>query len=346
MRVYPPQDENLHAPSPQRFWNESYYINFFDARASWGGATRISFSPNQKFADGFICLYLPDGTTGFIRTWDSLDNAPSQQAVGALNFTCIEPFQAWRVEYDGPIYHFAEPDTMANFNRTMLAAVPQKHLTLQLDFSPLHPPFDFHDSMRIQFLPARELLAKAHPRLWLRNLQSLIRKAPLVRTMSGASHYEQAGRIQGTLEIDGESVAITGFGQRDHSWGVRDMRVPANWRWLSCQFGGTFCFNATQVDVLALRVAGGYIFHDDQLDVIINWVCRPHYTSDKKLESLAVTLTTRSGKSFDLRGKPLTNIPVLAPAENSLTRVTESRGLYAWQGQTAFGIIEFMEQLA
>jgi hypothetical protein len=125
------------------------------------------------------------------------------------------------------------------------------------------------------------------------------------------------------------------------------MRVPANWRWLSCQFGETFCFNATQVDALALRVSGGYVFHEGQLDVLARWTCEPHYEDGKPWpERVEVCLTTRGGKEFRLQGRALAHVPVLAPAGRTLTLVTANRGLYTWQGQTSHGMIEFMEQLA
>ena len=124
------------------------------------------------------------------------------------------------------------------------------------------------------------------------------------------------------------------------------MSVPSSWRWLSCQFGEEFCFNATQVDVLALRVSGGYVFHEGQLDVIQDWACLPHYEGEKRWpERIEVSLTTRGGKQFALQGQVLTSIPVLAPAGSSLNLVTESRGLYRWHGREAYGMIEFMEQL-
>jgi hypothetical protein len=344
--TFPPTDESTHVPGPHRHWNESFYVNFFDANQGWSGSSRIGSSPNQGHADGFVCLYFPDNTTGFIRTWKALHDPPSENAVGPLQHTCLEPFRRWRLQYDGPIYHFSEPESMADFGRSVLADVPQKRLKLDLSFHSLHPPFDFHDSMRVRLIPWRDLSAKFRPRYVLDHLGPALRKARLVRTMSGGNHYEQAGRVQGSIEVDGQTFALDGFGQRDHSWGVRDMRVPANWRWLSCQFGETLCFNAIQVDVLALRVSGGYVFHQGQLDVVTKWICEPCYEDDERWpERVNVRLATRGGKQFQLHAKALAHIPVLATAGRYVTLVTASRGLYEWQGQTAHGMIEFMEQL-
>jgi hypothetical protein len=125
------------------------------------------------------------------------------------------------------------------------------------------------------------------------------------------------------------------------------MRVPANWRWLSCQFGETLCFNATQVDVLALRVSGGYVFYQGELDVVRRWSCWPRYQGGSLWpRSVQIHLETRGGQRFQLQAKTLAHIPVLATAGRYVTLVTASRGCYNWQGQTAHGIVEFMEQLS
>jgi hypothetical protein len=339
-------DESLHVPGSNRYWNESFYINFFDSNQQWGGASRIGFSPNQGVAEGFVCLYFPDNTTGFIRTWEASEHGFSKSVVGSLQFDCLEPFKRWELNYDGPIYHFVEPESMGDFSRTVLTNTPQKQIKLKLSFQALHPPFDFHDSMQVRLIPWRDLSEKFRFNYVLDHLGSNFRKIRLARTMAGGNHYEQAGCIQGFIQVDGQRFALDGYGQRDHSWGVRDMRVPAHWRWLSCQFGETFCFNATQVDVLAVRISGGYVYYEGRLDVLSKWVCKPYYKGDKRWpEHVEVSLTTRGGRQVQMIGKTLSHIPVLSTTEGSLTLVTESRGLYDWQGQTAHGIIEFMEQL-
>ena len=66
-------DEHWHASTKQAHWNESFYFNVLDTDAGWGCAVRVGASPNAGNRDGFICLYLPDHTTGFIRTSQRLD---------------------------------------------------------------------------------------------------------------------------------------------------------------------------------------------------------------------------------------------------------------------------------
>jgi len=66
------------------------------------------------------------------------------------------------------------------------------------------------------------------------------------------AHYEQAGRLRGTLTLGGRQFQVDAVGHRDHSWGVRDWAGPANWKWITALFddgagGLRFAFNAWEV---------------------------------------------------------------------------------------------------
>jgi hypothetical protein len=55
------------------------------------------------------------------------------------------------------------------------------------------------------------------------------------------SHYEQLGRVTGTVTIDGSEVAFDGTGHRDHSRGPRDFTSVLDHAWVDCLFpGGRF----------------------------------------------------------------------------------------------------------
>lgn len=340
-------DEGTHPVGPQEHWFESYYLNGFDPESGWGMASRIGFCPNQRFADGFVCLFLPDGSTGFIRTWEPCAaDHQGRDSVGAIVHRCQTPFQSWKVSYAGPIYHFEEPARMGDFARTMLADVPRREIELELEFEAIHGAFDFHDSMKREPLGVSELLAKLRPSYLAGHLGPSFRKLAMLRSMSGAHHYEHAGRIRGRIAIDGVSHAVSGFGQRDHSWGVRDMRVPSSWRWFSCQVGDEFCFNATQVDLLGMRVSGGYVYHGGTAEALADW----SYTAVRDAvsggpSSVSLELVSRSGRRFDLTGTSLANIPVLVKTGGQMSVVHEAHTRFTWGEKTGYGVSEFMEQL-
>ncbi len=293
-----------------------------------------------------MCLYFPDGATGFIRTWESCSDHRGRDATGPIEHVCVEPLRRWRVRYRGPIYYFEEPARMGDFARTMLADVPRKEIELDLEFRALHEVFDFHDSMKREWISGKELLAKLRPGYLCAHLGPAMRKLALLRTMSGAQHYEHAGRIEGRICVDGKEHAVDGFGQRDHSWGVRDMRVPASWRWFSGQLGEELCFNAIKVEVLGLRASGGYVYHEGRAEALADWSYEAE--TEKPLggaKRVSLTLVGSSGQRFDLRGRALANIPVLVNTGGYTSVVNEAHTHFVWGDRSGRGVSEFMEQL-
>jgi len=54
-------DERPHPPGPEVNFNESVYLNGFDARTGIGGWMRLGNRVNESYAELSVCLYLPDG---------------------------------------------------------------------------------------------------------------------------------------------------------------------------------------------------------------------------------------------------------------------------------------------
>jgi len=80
------------------------------------------------------------------------------------------------------------------------------------------------------------------------------------------AHYEQAGRVRGTVTIKGQPIQVDAVGHRDHSWGVRDWAGPANWKWITALFddgagGLRFALNAWEVLLQGgERTVNGFVF--------------------------------------------------------------------------------------
>ncbi|AII10817.1 DUF7065 domain-containing protein [Rhodococcus opacus] len=54
--------------------------------------------------------------------------------------------------------------------------------------------------------------------------------------LTGAKHYQGAGRIEVTAVVDGRQIAFTGFGERDRAWGPRNYGpIEFSW-WTVAQF--------------------------------------------------------------------------------------------------------------
>ncbi|MCB0221452.1 MAG: hypothetical protein KDH09_17275 [Chrysiogenetes bacterium] len=346
---FPISDEQPHQPGSHEFWNESFYFNFFDNDAGWAGATRIGFSPNRGNADGFICLYFPDGGGGFVRSWRPLSGRSEDVEVAPFRYEMIEPFKTWRVSYEGPVFYFEDTAMMSDFFRTHLSALPTRQMKLDLTFTSRHEAYDFHASGKRKLLPGAKILGKLRPDYLIPHWNGGVHAARSIRAMSGASHYEQACHFEGTIAIDDKEEKISGTGQRDHSWGVRDMRVPTNWRWFSCQFGDELAFNATRVEVLGLEAVGGYAYYQGRAQGLKSWdleVLRPS-ADGRWAQEAKLQLQLESGERFTFAIEALTNLPVAIATEGVCTVVNEARARFRWEetGRESYGISEFMEQL-
>jgi hypothetical protein len=316
---------------------------------SWGGATRIGFSPNQEMKDGFVIFYFPDGKAGFIRCWESgqgLASPDSPIEVAGLKFRCIKPFQTWNVNYEGPAFVFDDPADAANFSKITLSDLPTRQVKLDLNFNAYHAPFDFHDAMKLKLLPISRLLEKLHPTYFLKHFAIGLFKLSQARVMGGASHYEQAGNVEGTLTMDGRAYPLRGTGQRDHSWGVRDMRVINNWQWFSCQFGEELAFNVTRVELLGFQAVGGHAYYQGKCHPLKKMELKAVYDESQKwATSLALKIDIGIGAPLEVKASAVTNLPVLVTTEGLSTCVNEALARYEWNGRTSVGISEFMGQV-
>jgi hypothetical protein len=81
-----------------------------------------------------------------------------------------------------------------------------------------------------------------------RNLFALVDPFPRddeVAAKRFAHHFEVAGRVTGTVTHDGKTIAIDGYGYRDHSWSERDWENGMlNHRWFTGTLGPSFSFAA------------------------------------------------------------------------------------------------------
>ncbi len=74
----------------------------------------------------------------------------------------------------------------------------------------------------------------------------------------GVTRYEIPCRVHGEVLVGNETLEIDGWGQRDHSWGVRDWWAMA-WSWTSGRLDDGTRFHGTAVDIDGEPVYGtGY----------------------------------------------------------------------------------------
>ena len=125
-------DEGVHAVGPASNWNESRYVDFWDANARVGGWLRIGMRPNEQRAEVSVCVYLPDGRVAF-----RFDRAPIDDnglSAGGQSWQVDEPFRRNAVQYGGPV-HVLEDGWLLADPRSAYAAADEVDCELDLVLS-------------------------------------------------------------------------------------------------------------------------------------------------------------------------------------------------------------------
>lgn len=177
-----PVDEQRHEPGSERFWSESYYLDFHRDDGSLGGYARIGICPNLGVAWYWACLV---GAGRPLVT--VIDQAVPLPPAGSLD-----------------LRH-------GDLSATHRCEIPNERFRLTLDGTAiaLEDPTETYRSMQGKQTPFRFDLT------WQTDGPGGYRFRDLTR-------YEIPCHVGGQIEVGGEAIGFEGNGQRDHSWGQRD----------------------------------------------------------------------------------------------------------------------------
>ena len=177
-----PADEGRHEPGAERFWNESYYFDFFDPGASLGGYVRIGLYPNLGVTWYWACLV----------------------GAGRPLVTAID--------HEAPI---PEAPSLALRHRELAAdhdcRAPTERFALALEA----PALVFEDAAEVYGPLEGERTPFALDLEWETDGPGGYRFRDLAR-------YEISCQVSGRIRVGDERIEFRGHGQRDHSWGERD----------------------------------------------------------------------------------------------------------------------------
>jgi len=77
------------------------------------------------------------------------------------------------------------------------------------------------------------------------------------------TRYEIPCTVHGTIDVGDEHVELTGFGQRDHSWGVRDW-WQFGWVWTAGRLDDNTRFHGSDIRIPDIDVGFGYLQRDGE----------------------------------------------------------------------------------
>jgi len=325
-----PDAEWLHPKSPDPDWNESFYFNFTCPGEGIGGWTRLGIVPNQDSDTGAMMIYAGGSRILASREEGRITTGGGRLMMGSLVHECVEPLSRWRIAFDGVM---ADIDDSRKIPELGPESVELKPVKVDLTFEGLAPCFNFKnadpDALAEMVVGAGTSLGD-------------LRKVSRVST----EHYEQVGRVKGTISFDDRELPFDGRGHRDHSWGPRDWSAPRLWTWLTSQFGDDLAFNLSRVAIASVDVFNGFIMRNGVNYPVRRVELETEFEKDERTQkSLRFKVVDTSGETLEVSGRVLTVAPLILESIGHKTLVNEALAEYRCGDRTGLGIAEYLHQL-
>jgi hypothetical protein len=317
-------DDYLHPVGPEKTWNESRYIDFYDAKTGVGGWFRIGMRPNEGHAEVSSCIYLPDGRSAF-----SFSRSPVHAnglVAGGQEWQIGDPYRSTRVRYHGELSLFDDPWALTDPKAAFTAApTADAAIDLQVDSTGLDNVMG-SDQRHIDliFLPGQAD--------W---------------------HYQHLCRVTGTVRIGDQTFEVDGQGGKDHSWGPRNWLAKIYLRWLiAATEDGSLGFMLVRAVGPTKATRSGHVYEDGVIHVVDDFAMANEYGESHPFELRRTTVTIRSGdRTWEAVGEPQQWLPLRhrSPDEHgepAILRLVKSPTLWTFgDGRTGTGMCEIHDRL-
>jgi hypothetical protein len=239
---------------------------------------------------------------------------------GGMRFEVLEPTQRLRTTYIGKVLELREPRAMADPRRAFKES-PRRQVSLELVHDAVGPMYGGQADREERERGAEQQFAKAH--------------------------YEQHMSVQGELRIEGETLAIEGFGLRDHSWGPRFWQAIHSYEWLTLNFGPDFgaMVSIIRRDPSHERVHGVVVRGDSLVPIKAAEVSAEYEDDGLFHRRVTARLETVAGERLEIDGKVVGFIPLRNRRDGMMTHIGE--GMTEWRcgDRTGYGLSEFLRQV-
>lgn len=315
-------DEGVHGAGPEANWNESRYLDFWDAGQRIGGWMRIGNRPNAGYAEMSACIHLPDGRVGFM--FDKPTISANTLSAGHQSWEIVQPWVENRVRYRGDLMLLDDPWRLTEPKSAFAAAarVPAD-IDLKCVSTGLHHVMGFdQDHIDLIFLPGQ-----AH------------------------FHYQHLGRTSGTVSVGDRQWTVDGFGGKDHSWGPRNWLAKVYFRWLICGVDADNGFMLTRAVGPDKKTRSGFLVENGIFHIVDDFEMKNVYGEgpEFKLEQVELTISA-SGRQWKARGKPQSWLPLRHRQHNpsgddTILRIVKSPTDWTLEGRTGEGMCEYHDRI-
>jgi hypothetical protein len=312
-------DDYTHPLGPETNFNESMYFNFFDHQKKRGGFVRIGNRANEGYAEVTLCIYQPGGEVLFNYLRPQIEHNDAMDA-GGMRFETLEPLVKHRTTFEGGAVFLAQPDQMADPSLAFKEN-PKKRVSLEIFHEAVGPVYGTTGGQQRSENPDQEF---------------------------GRAHYEQHIRTHGTITVDGETVEIDGSGLRDHSWGPRYWQAIHSYRWLTCAFGPDLGIMVSEItrEKDGARAQNGVIVRGESMERIVSVDIDSGFDAGtRNHRKMTAKLGLEHGGQAVLEGTVAGYIPLRNRRAGMITHIGEGMTEYRFEGHTAYGISEYLDQV-
>ena len=259
------RDAYTHPIGPASNWNESRYVDFWDAQNRVGGWFRIGNRPNEGHAEMSACINLPDGRAGFM--FARPDISRNELHAAGQRWQIEDPWRRTRVTYHGEMF-LLDPWALVD-PKAAFQASPRVTATVELD-------------CRSEGLGSVMGFDQSHiDRIFLPGQADF--------------HYQHLIHSTGRVTVGAQSWTVDGRGAKDHSWGPRNWHAKIYLRWLIASFDDDYGFMLVRAVGPTKQTRSGFVWNAGEFHLVDDFEMHNHYAGAPHYELKRTALKIRSG---------------------------------------------------
>lgn len=281
------EDVEFHSPDANEpTWAETNFFGFYNAEARLNVGVYALFRTNLGIVSSTICMNSQFAATpwqaDFVDLRASLPIPEPRRLsdfrlANNLSIRCTEPNMAWDIGYDDG-----------------------EGTLIDVRYKSIMAPFDIHD-------PAMDPMKAAA-------LKAAESGGQFAWGTAYNGHFDQTGHFEGRVAIRGREYPIDCISTMDHSWGPRPERGAPNMSWLHAHFSRDLAIHAIfsfdpATNGRELTLAHGYVVSGGKLFGLKNGTGRTTRKHDRFPDTVALTVTDSSDRTWKLNGQGLTTFP-------------------------------------
>jgi hypothetical protein len=343
MPVLGDEHDYQHPVEGDAAWSESYYFNGYDDGEGVGFFTRVGIRPNEGTMDASLSIWLPGGDVAHLRARrPQADMVDTSLEVGPVRYDCVTPMREWHLGGRGQAVVQAlgalAPGPPAG-GRPAGRAGGAVDVELDVTFHNLTPPIgapgDGGQGDGGQGDGGQGDGGQGEG------------AAQLAGGSVGKGHFEQAGRLEGTITVDGRPHRLAeARGNRDKSWGPRRWDVPRMWRWFSVNIGDDVAFGGIRLATAAGDLHRGWVWRDGSASSVAEWRITTEVAPDGLTQRhVRLDVLDKTGNTHRVEGEVMRVAPLSRGRGLEGTLVNEGLVHWRYEGRSGTGIAEYLHQL-